>query len=359
MPGLFFSGANGWSPIMYRLTSRKIMGVAAVFLLMGSLTACEKGGFLAQKGPQFLEGGPAIENNALPTYDVGEAFTYDDGRTDVVIAVRGDKVTWRTANGVIQKGYRNFLIPFFEWQNRTRRSRARITAKPDMLWPLATGKEQSFEVKQTITSNDGLTTAEIEQSWQCIVDGTEKITVPAGTFDTYRISCFRYLPGTRFWRQTRTFNYAPAIGHYVMREDTYATGPSRRRELVSAGFSSTALDTADQTTLIATFQAAMANNKDGVGSPWRSADGKLTAMLTPTRTYQERIQIPVDQGAAKRNPAQNSTPEMRFVTATCRDYVSAYRVNNRIRQNNRKVCRHPDGRWRRAKITPPAAPPGR
>jgi len=235
---------------MYRLTSRKIMGFAAVFVLMTSLAACEKGGFLAQKGPQFLEGGPAVKNNTLPTYDVGEAFTYDDGRTDTVIARRGDKVTWRTGNGVIQKGYRNFLIPFFEWQNRTRRSRALISAKPDMLWPLATGNKQSFEVKQTIVSNDGLTTTEIEQNWQCAVEGTEKITVPAGTFDTYRISCFRYIPGTSFWRQTRTFNYAPAIGRYVMREDTYSTLPSRRRELVSAGFNSTALAAADQATLV-------------------------------------------------------------------------------------------------------------
>mgnify|MGYP007017144063 CR=1 FL=1 len=333
------------------------MGVAAIFLLVGSLTACEKGGLLAKKGAQFLEGGPPVQNNALPTYDVGEAFTYDDGRTDVVIARRGDKVTWRTGNGVIQKGYRNFLIPFFEWQNRTSRSRSQITAKPNMLWPLATGKEQSFEVKQTVTSNDGLTSNEFEQSWQCVVEGTEKITVPAGTFDTYRISCFRYLPGTSFWRQTRTFNYAPAVGHYVMREDTYASLPSRRRELVSAGFSSTALDAADQATLIAAFQAAMTNNKDGAGSPWRSADGKLTAMLTPTRTYQERIRIPAApaaQGAANRKATQNSAPQMRFITATCRDYVSAYRVNNRIRQNNRKVCRHPDGRWRRAAVTPAA-----
>ncbi|HEC90068.1 MAG TPA: hypothetical protein ENI55_00220 [Alphaproteobacteria bacterium] len=344
---------------MYRLTSRKIMGVAAVFMLMGSLTACEKGVGLAKKGAQFLEGGPAVQNNTLPTYDVGEAFTYDDGRTDVVIAKRGDKVIWRTGNGVIQKGYRNFLIPFFEWQNRTSRSRSQITAKPNMLWPLATGKEQSFEVKQTVTSNDGLTSNEFEQSWQCVVEGTEKITVPAGTFDTYRISCFRYIAGTSFWRQTRTYNYAPAIGHYVMREDIYASLPSRRRELVSAGFSSTALNAADQNSLIATFQAAMTNNKDGTGSPWRSAGGKLTAMLTPTRTYQERIQIPLAQGAVNRNRARNNAPQMRFITATCRDYVSAYRVKNRIRQNNRKVCRYPDGRWRRASTTPPSAAPGR
>ena len=341
---------------MYRPALRGVVGVAAVFILMGFLSACGQGGVLARKGPQFLSGGPVIQNSSLPAYAVGEAFTYDDGRTDTVIASRGDKVTWRTGNGVIQQGYRNFLIPFFGWQNRVRRSRSKITAKPDMLWPLATGKEQSFEVKQTITSNDGLTSNEFNQSWRCVVEGTEKVTVPAGTFDTYRISCFRYVPGTSFWRQTRTFNYAPAIGHYVVREDTYVSFPNRRRELVSAGFNSTALAAADQTTLVATFQAAMTNNKDGTGSPWRSADGKLTAMLTPTRTYRELIRIPVNRGKANRNRAQKIAPLMRSVTATCRDYVSAYRVDNRIRQNNRKVCRYPDGRWRRAPVTPPLAP---
>ncbi len=339
----------------YRPTLRGIVGFAAVLLLMASLTACEKGGFLTQKGPQFLDGGPTVQNNTLPTYAVGESFTYDDGRTDTVIARRGDTVTWRSANGIIRKGYRNFLIPFFEWQNRTRRSRSQITARPNMLWPLATGNKQSFEVKQTVVSNDGLTTNEIKQSWQCIVEGTERITVPAGTFDTYRVSCFRYLPGTRFWRQTRIFNYAPAVGHYVVREDTYAALPSRRRELVSAGFNSTVLAAADQATLVATFQAAMTNNKDGTGSPWRSADGKLTAMLTPIRTYQERIRIPADQGAAKRKPAKNGAPPMRSITTTCRDYVSAYRVDKRIRQNSRRACRYPDGRWRRAPVKPAAA----
>lgn len=345
--------------MVYRPTLRGIVGVAAVFLLMASLAACEKGGVLAQKGPQFLSGGPLIRDNALPTYAVGEAFTYNDGRTDTVIEQRGDKVTWRTGNGVIQKGYRNFLIPFFAWQNRTRRSRSQITAKPDMLWPLATGNEQSFEVKQTITSNDGLTTNEFDQSWRCVVEGTEKVTIPAGTFDTYRISCFRYVPGTSFWRQTKTFNYAPAVGHYVVREDTYVSFPSRRRELVSAGFNSTALAAADQRTLVATFQAAMTNNKDGVGSPWRSADGKLTAMLTPTRTYRQLIRIPVGPGKASKNPVQTVTPRMKSITVTCRDYISAYRVNKHIRQNNRKVCRHPDGRWQRAPVTPPAAAPAR
>lgn len=346
--------------MVYRLTLRKIVGVAAVFMLMASLSACEKGGLMAQKRPQFLSGGPVIQNSALPTYAVGEAFTYDDGRTDTVIAQHGDKVTWRTGNGVIQKGYRNFLIPFFAWQNRVRSSQSKITAKPDMLWPLATGNEQSFEVKKTITSNDGLTTNEFDRSWRCVVEGTEKVTVPAGTFDTYRISCFSYVPGTNYWRQTRTFNYAPAIGHYVIREDTYVSFPSRRRELISAGFNSTALAAADQRTLVATFQAAMTNNKDGVGSPWRSADGKLTAMLTPMRTYRELIRIPVGRGKAKRNSAQKGAPLMRSITATCRDYVSAYRVGKLIRQNNRKVCRYPDGRWRRAPVTPPpAAAPAR
>jgi len=102
----------------------------------------------------------------------------------------------------------------------------------------------------------------------------------------------------------------------------------------------------------------MTNNKDGVGSPWRSADGTLTAMLTPMRTYRERILIAAAQGAANRNPAETGAPPMKSVTATCRDYISAYRVNKRIRQNSRKVCRYPDGRWRRAQTQPATAPTG-
>ena len=81
---------------------------------------------------------------------------------------------------------------------------------------------------------------EFKRSWRCVVERTERLTVPAGTFDTYQISCFRYRPGTTAWRQTRIYHYAPKIGHFVSREDVYAARPGRRIQLIEAGFSSKA-----------------------------------------------------------------------------------------------------------------------
>lgn len=52
----------------------------------------------------------------------------------------------------------------------------------------------------------------------------ERVTVAAGTFDTYRVMCFRA-------GQLRTYFYAPAIGMYVLRVTTGKD--AGRKELVS------------------------------------------------------------------------------------------------------------------------------
>lgn len=272
--------------------------------------------------------GPQLPPATVPRYAVGEAFTYDDKRTDTVIAAKGDLVTWRSDRGIINRQSHDFLLPPVSWQTRTRRSRAKITANTGTLWPLKIGNKVRFDVSRVISGNDGSPIRELSQSWQCVVEGTERLTVAAGSFDTYKIPCFRYTANTSNWRQTRTYYYAPEIGHYVVREDIHINRPSKRRELVSIGFNSRVLAKSDQTSLIRTFRDTMNKNRDYAGRAWKSADGKISATLTPKRTFRN------------------------VRGTTCRDYTSAYHLGVQTRTNNKRACKQADGQWKVVPMDP-------
>ncbi len=300
--------------------------VAAVLALSGCSTFIDRSPDINQASSLALPPAP------MPSYRVGESFTFSDGQTETVMAVRGDAITWRTNSGVVRVGARNFFIPFKSWQNRQRRSEAATTAPPNMLWPLKTGNKGYFELWQAIEDNDGSNRREYDQKWVCVVKGTEKVTVTAGSFDAYKVSCYRYDAISGFWQQTRAYYYAPSLGHYVLREDTYTSRPSRVRELVSAGFNSTALPQPEQTSLIATLQRTLDATPDGTGVGWRSSNGKISATLTPLRSYTG------DKGAF------------------CREYTSAYSYSGRNKTNVRRVCRDEKGVWRREPPPPPPPP---
>jgi len=267
--------------------------------------------------------GPQMAAENLPVYGVGESFLFDDGRTDTVIEVNDETLTWRDDRGIIRWIHRNFLLPDIGWQNRTRRSTSQTTADAKMLWPLKVAASARFDYQQSVDSNDGSSHNEYKQSWQCIVEGTQTLDVPAGTFSVFKIPCYRYLDGTSFWRQTRTFYYAPKVNHYVKRTDTYANRPSRQRELVSIGFNSTALPANEQAILNNTIQVVLNDNADNVGTTWNRPNGTLSATLTPLRSF------------------QGSKGEQ------CREYQSTYIIAELNRVNYRTVCKQDTGIWQR------------
>jgi hypothetical protein len=292
---------------------------------LGSLLfvgGCQQmGGGIKQATP--FNTGPQMAAENLPDYAIGMSFIFDDGRTDTVIEVNDQTITWRDDRGIIRWIHRNFLLPDIGWQNRTRRSSSLTTADAGMLWPLEIGTNARFDFKQSVDANDGSTHHEYKQSWQCIVEGTLSLDVPAGTYNVFKIPCYRYLEGTSLWRQTRTFYYAPEINHYVKRTDTYASRPSRERQLVSFGFNSTALPANEQAILNNTVQKVLNENADGLGTTWKRPDGTLSATLTPLRSF---------QGTGGEQ---------------CREYQSTYEFQGRKRVNYRTVCKQQSGLWQR------------
>ncbi len=255
---------------------------------------------------------------ALPTFNIGQAYSFDNGLTETVMAVDGETLTWRTVGGVIRTRYRNFLLPFLSWQNTTQRSRTVVDAPARMLWPLQVGKSERFKLKQTVENNDGTGKREFSQSWQCIVDGTERVTVPAGTYDTYKTTCYRYYK--KWWRETKSYYYAPAVGYYVLLKDDSKFQPSTRQRLVFYGFNSAVLPISDRRVRQLAIQKALDwNTPYGVGIPWRDATNTVKGLVTPIRP-------------AKDDPS-------------CRIYTRATTAFGHTNVIQGRACQQPDKTW--------------
>ncbi len=319
---------SGWQPFTALAAS---VALLAVGFGGGIYVTGMRTGWHVRIARTAVESGPKLAPAELPQYAAGESFIFSDGRRETVLDIKGEAVTWRDQYGNRITRYKNFLIPPLTWESRTRKSTAVTDASPQWLWPLTVGRDGAFDFRQAIVRKNGGSgeTAsprrELARSWRCSVDQTEKIQVIAGTFDAYRVSCFRFRLGTDEWRQTRTYYYAPKVGHYILREDHYAGRPSRRTELVSYGFNSTVLPDADQKILNGTLQDVLNRNPDGVGTVWKSPNRDLAVTLTPVRSYTD------DVGVA------------------CREYTSAYHFGGRVRTNFRNVCRGRAGIWQRVR----------
>jgi len=280
-----------------------------------------------QTGQQTLNNtyssNPHLTRADLPDYAVGEYFIFDDGTAAVVTGVSKEEVTWRYQNGAISTRYRNFILPALSWTSASSQSQTTLTASSDMLWPLATGNRGQYESYQVISRNDRIESTELSRKWECTVEGTERVSVPAGTFDTYVVACKRYSTSSNSWRATRKYYYAPELGHYVIRDDIFRSRSDRTRRLVAYGFNSTFLPEQEQINLNGKLQDALSRNPDSIASTWKSKPGDITAMLVPVNSYTG------SDGAE------------------CRDYYSIYSVKGRIRKNARSVCKLPEGRWQR------------
>lgn len=267
--------------------------------------------------------GPSLAPASLPKYVVGETFEFDDGRIDTVTAINGEQIIWTNKYGVEVKRYRNFIVPDLKWTSTSRSSSLDTDAIPTDLWPLSPGKVGNrFHALQTVTFLDGTRSpVDIDYDWQCRVNGTQSVSVPAGTFDTFVIGCYRYRAGSSIMRQTRTFYYAPSLNHFVKRTDEYQRGRPKTISLVSAGFASSVLGKNEEADLARTLYKALDNHPDGQPVTWITDKKKISVTITPEATY--------------RNAEGN----------ICRRYESAYHYQGRVRSNERTLCQTGNGTW--------------
>lgn len=271
----------------------------------------------------------SVDSSALliadqPVYWPGEFFEYDDGPAMIVTDSSNGMVTWKYANGATSSGYANFLVPQLNWDGGGTRGSGTTDASPEFLWPLTIGAFGRFDITQTVVDAQGGVPETLARRWECSVEGTEKVFVPAGEFNTYIVSCNRYTADGSDWRGRHTYYYSPDIRHFVKLEKNYAGRSSKTEQLKSYGFNSQYLPEQEQSELKKLLNRTLSEGKSGISQSWTNGGGTISAMLIPYQSY---------RGA---NGEQ------------CREYKSLYNVEGRVYHHTRKACQTANGSWQRS-----------
>ncbi|MET0094758.1 MAG: hypothetical protein ABW120_14555 [Sedimenticola sp.] len=266
---------------------------------------------------------PKLAPAQLPDYLPGEYFIFNNKTMYTVTGKKKGMITWETNTGLTKVNTSNFLIPDLKWHRKSRSSEGHTPAPHDIMWPLKTGNRAEIHFQQTITKTDGSEPTVITRDWRCEVEGTERITVQAGTFDTYRTLCTRNSPTSGRFRASKTYYYAPTVGHYVLIEELHKYKPKKRKELTAYGFNSTYLPSRDEKTLKRKLQSVLNKHSDGAAGSWTSRNGQVTAMLVPFNSHK----LPSGQ--------------------KCREYRSIYSAGGRIgNKHERRMCKdRKNGLW--------------
>jgi peptidoglycan hydrolase-like protein with peptidoglycan-binding domain len=140
-------------------------------------------------------------NTVGPSYEVGDAYVYSDGRVETVSRVGPERTLWEAGDGSVYTGYRNFVLPPISWKSGTSRGENQVQPAAGPKWPpAATG---------------------------------EIVKALAGLFDAVVIECQRTSPEPGTWKK-RTWYYVPEVGHYVRRVDViHGTGRNIIVDLVA------------------------------------------------------------------------------------------------------------------------------
>jgi hypothetical protein len=170
----------------------------------------------------------ALAPAPIPARAPGLRYTdrNEDGeeRTWVLASVEGGVATFTSEGGYFYTEVSPFMAAT-RWRTELGEGSATTSGDPMALFPLAVGKSAGWS--QTGTNNGQTFTNEI----RCGVSGTENVTVPAGSFDTFKVECTRGSnPANPF--RTSTYWYAPSIGT-VMATSRTRDGSSESRLLMS------------------------------------------------------------------------------------------------------------------------------
>jgi surface antigen len=241
--------------------------------------------------------GPRLEPAPLPSYSQGTTFVYADGKWETVIDKSSGIITWKDHRNYAYSGSPDFSHRPSQWQSKTRSVTRQFGPRTDVfiqsattLWPLRVGNAASYSETGTWVSKGGAESF-YQTAWSCAVTGTERVSVMAGDFDTYKIVCKRYSVSKKKKNRTRlreakTWNYAPAVGHYVLATTTYYSDKKpRRQELLAVLPSFNGLSAGARRQMEESFQQALERNKSGQAVRWSSAKLRASVETMPTKTF--------------------------------------------------------------------------
>ena len=271
----------------------KIYGAEVVlrYLLLFLIFVLPFGCSTASKPNPTLAG-----SQPLPSYESGTTYVYSNGSWETVTAISAPLVTWIDHRGNVYKRSPDFTRRSTSWETSTKSGSRRFVPRSDSLvrkstslWPLQVGNEASF-TEEVISRKIGEPEKSYRVNWTCEVIGTERVAVMAGEFDTWKIACNRYNnsrnPRTVKVIETRTWNYAPIIKHYVLTERKYSGGkPARRLELVAVLPSQEGISELAKSQMDTAFQVALEDKKRGETVTWSTPNTSWSGGITPTKTF--------------------------------------------------------------------------
>jgi surface antigen len=264
--------------------------------------------------------GPALPPAPLPSLGLGNAYSFDDGRTERVAGTSAGLVQWRGTGDFVFTTTDNVLLPRVAWSDTDTRGQRTMSITPAALFPLARGNSVAFRASRHTVERTGGAVTDIAESWQCRVEDTAHVSTKAGEFDTFRVVCSLNTvpPGAAL---TRTFFYAPAIDYYVRREDRSATGETDVITLTAYTTAEPSLPPDAVRTRAAVRQTTLETVPSGNMMPWHDAATGTSGTVRPVSTMH----------SARRG--------------WCRMYEESIAANAHSYRVERVACRSRGGAW--------------
>lgn len=187
-------------------------GVGICFSLAGTLAVAACSSQAPQQAKPEMQEMPQHDftedqRRTYPGLQVGDSFRFDS--PDVVWRVTGvkdDRVIMVSETGARQVRPRNPLLPNVEWENKTYGQGKRLISNlQGEMFPLEVGNQMTF----TSTVDTDKPPYAWEYDWSCKVASQQKVTVPAGEFDTFKVDC------KRREQEVISLYYAPKVGYAV------------------------------------------------------------------------------------------------------------------------------------------------
>jgi hypothetical protein len=259
-------------------------------------------------------------------------FVYSNGSWETITDTSQGVIFRSDDRGNISSGSPDFTYRPSKWENKTRGVTRQFGPRKDLytqsattLWPLRTGNVANYTETGTWIEKDG-TDSSYQTAWSCTVEGTEQISVLAGDFDTYKIVCNRYYVSRSNkrsnLREAKTWNYAPAVGHYVLATTKYYYDRKpRRRELLAVLPPLNDLSAGARHQMEHSFQQALERKKSGESVRWSSHKLRASVETMPTKTFR--------------------TPDGNY----SRRYVQKFTLPDGQRTYYGMAVRNPDGVW--------------
>lgn len=233
----------------------------------------------------------------LPHYIVGTKFVYSNGTWETVTQVGPDGITWKNHRGNESIGLSDFTYKRHTWQTKDRRGNRKYNQTKfwfeemtTTLWPLQVGNKIRFDEYGSWSDSSGMNRS-YDSYWSCKVEGTERVNVVAGEFDTWKITCKRYpnsYRSTSKTREYRTWYYAPSVNHWVLEVRDYnGYRENRRKELAAIlpDLRSFTEKDDDAVSLKKQFQNTLEVSQKGIPNIWENQREQIFVSMTPKKLF--------------------------------------------------------------------------